>query len=220
MAKQRFLSNMSHELRTPLQAIIGYADLLRQQQQPSRDGIEAIYQSSGHLLQVVNEVLDYNRIISGKFTFSQQPVHVRDLLEEVIAAMRGQATEKALELQANIDLRGSDRILADPFRLKQILYNLLGNAIKFTERGKVSLTVTDDQRGRRTRLTFRVADTGIGIAPEDTNRIFQQYEQGGTKSRQPGTGLGLSIRSEEHTSELQSLMRTLVADLFLKKTHP
>src|SRR3546814_6815620 len=80
-------------------------------------------------------------LISGKFTFSQQPVHVRDLLEEVIAAMRGQATEKALELQANIDLRGSDRILADPFRLKQILYNLLGDAIKFTERGKVSLTV-------------------------------------------------------------------------------
>src|SRR3546814_11592502 len=107
--------------------------------------------------------------------------------------MRGQATEKCLEFKANSDLKGCDRILAYPVRLKQILYNLLGNAIKFTGRGKVSRTVTDDQRGRRTRLTFRVADTGIGIAPEDTNRIFQQYEQGATKSRQPGTGLGLSI---------------------------
>src|SRR3546814_9073990 len=87
MAKQRFLSNMSHELRTPLQAIIGYADLLRQQQQPSRDGIEAIYQSSGHLLQVVNEVFDYTRIISRKFNLSKTLSHVLDLREEVILAI-------------------------------------------------------------------------------------------------------------------------------------
>src|SRR3546814_2655373 len=125
MAKQRFLSNMSHELRTPLQAIIGYADLLRQQQQPSRDGIEAIYQSSGHLLQVVNEVLDYNRIISGKFTFSQQPVHVRDLLEEVIAAMRGQRSEEHTS-----ELQSLMRISYAVFCLKKKKHTTIKNKVQ------------------------------------------------------------------------------------------
>ncbi|QEC51351.1 signal transduction histidine kinase [Anseongella ginsenosidimutans] len=195
MAKQRFLSNMSHELRTPLQSIIGYADLLRQQERPDKSDVEAIYRSSGHLLQVVNEVLDYNRIISGNFTFRNEVVNLRELLEEVIAVIRSQAAGKSLRLLSNIDLRGPGLILADPFRLKQILYNLLGNAVKFTDEGQVSLTVTDEPLGRKSRLTFRVADTGVGIPKEDLSRIFQQYEQGGGVSKQPGTGLGLHIVS-------------------------
>lgn len=194
-AKQRFLSNMSHELRTPLQSIIGYADLLRQQEQPEKKDVEAIYHSSEHLLQVVNEVLDYNRIISGKFTFQNSVINIKELLDEVVATMRSQAQKKALQLLFRMDIRGSGYIIADPFRLKQVLYNLLGNAIKFTESGTVSLSVTDEPRGRKTRLIFKISDTGAGIQKEDINRIFHQYEQAGpgTEAKHSGTGLGLNI---------------------------
>lgn len=195
MAKQRFLSNMSHELRTPLQSIIGYSDLLRQQEHADRKDLDAIYRSAEHLLHVVNEVLDYNRIISGKFTFHNRAVDIRELLEEVTATMQSQASAKSIQLLSHIDLRGAEWIMADPFRLKQILYNLLGNAIKFTHEGMVKLTVTDEPMGKRTRLQFRVEDTGIGIPKEDINRIFKQYEQSGGASTQPGTGLGLHIVS-------------------------
>jgi signal transduction histidine kinase/DNA-binding response OmpR family regulator len=195
MAKQRFLANMSHEIRTPLQSIIGYADLLRQQEKPSKKHIEAIFHSSEHLLHIVNEVLDYSRIISGKFTFEQRDFDLHQLLEEVISVMRPQAEKKLLPLELVNNISSNGFINGDPFRLKQLLYNLIGNAIKFTDKGQVTLTVdeTPGEEAGTALMTFTVTDTGVGITSKDVQRIFNQFEQAGDASHQNGTGLGLSI---------------------------
>lgn len=199
-AKQRFLSNMSHEIRTPLQSIIGYSELIRQQEHPQRKDVDAIYHSSAHLLQIVNEVLDYNRIISGKFTFSEKVFDMEQLLDEVISVMRPQAERKLLEIHTDITLSGQKYVEGDPFRLKQILYNLLGNAIKFTTAGSVALSVFFKRQGERLHFTFIVKDTGIGMTEEESKRIFNEFEQVNTAENEDlnktGAGLGLSIIKE------------------------
>ncbi len=196
-AKQRFLSNMSHEIRTPLQSIIGYAELIRHQQYPEKKDIEAIYNSSEHLLQIVNEVLDYNRIISGKFTFSTLTFDMEKLLDEVISVMRPQAELKSLKMVADFELEGAKYVDGDPFRLKQILYNLLGNAVKFTHEGQVSLSAVFKRQAEQLHFTFSVKDTGIGLSEEETKRIFNEFEQGNSYGSETlntnGTGLGLAI---------------------------
>ena len=197
LAKQRFLSNMSHEIRTPLQSIIGYAEIIKQQPNPNKKDIEAIYSSSGHLMQIVNEVLDYNRIISGKFSFSNEIFGMRQLLDEVVTVMQLHADKKAIELRTVYDSKVESHVTGDPFRLKQILFNLLGNAIKFTQRGSVTLTVTGKQHGDDIAYHFEVTDTGIGLSPEDISRIFNEFEQAGDeKQGHAGTGLGLPITKE------------------------
>jgi len=197
MAKQRFLSNMSHEIRTPLQSIIGYAELIRNQEHPKLKDIDAIYHSSEHLLQIVNEILDYNRIISGKFTFQQKPFSIAELLEEVIFVMKPQATQKKLILETEIELNGIEFVEGDPFRLKQILYNLLSNAIKFTQEGKVTLTVLYKRQQENLHFTFMVKDTGVGLTEEDSQRIFKEFEQIDSLDKdvinKSGAGLGLTI---------------------------
>ena len=197
MAKQRFLSNMSHEIRTPLQSIIGYAEIIRNQQHPEQKNIDAIYRSSEHLLQIVNEILDYNRIISGKFTFVDKPFNIRELLDEVISVMQPQAEQKQLNMRTEIDLHGTEYIVGDPFRLKQILYNLLSNAIKFTQAGEVVLTVFYKRQSDNLHFTFIVKDTGIGLSEEESNRIFNEFEQIDTPDKEvinnAGAGLGLTI---------------------------
>jgi signal transduction histidine kinase/CheY-like chemotaxis protein/HPt (histidine-containing phosphotransfer) domain-containing protein len=194
-AKQRFLSNMSHEIRTPLQSIIGYAELIRQQIRPERKDIDAIYYSSEHLLQIVNEVLDYNRIVSGKFTFAEESFSIRGLLEEVILILRPQAEKKNLSLRTALELDHIGYITGDPFRLKQILLNLLGNAIKFTAAGEVLLSVYYKRKGSDLHFTFVVKDTGIGFSEQDASHIFGEFEQ--SESTGPnvkeGSGLGLAI---------------------------
>lgn len=193
-AKQRFLSNMSHELRTPLQSIIGYAEQLRY---ANKDGekINVIYQSSQHLLQIVNEVLDYNRINSGKFNFQKEVLNIQDLAEEVATAMRPQAKQKNIELHLSTRIAGNGLVLGDAFRLKQILFNLVGNAIKFTDKGEVLLQVSSTDYGTNTDINYRIQDTGPGIPPEDIDKIFDEFEQS-TNSDSGihfGNGLGLSI---------------------------
>lgn len=196
-AKQRFLSNMSHEIRTPLQSIIGYAEVIRQQEQPKPKDIDAIYHSSEHLLQIVNEVLDYNRIISGKFTFADKPFDIVKLLEEVVSVMRPQAERKSLGLITEVALHETKYITGDPFRLKQILYNLLGNAIKFTNEGEVVLSVFYKRQAEHLHFTFMVKDTGIGLSEAATAVIFNEFEQVNAPDNevlnQAGTGLGLTI---------------------------
>ncbi|TKC04256.1 hybrid sensor histidine kinase/response regulator [Pedobacter frigoris] len=196
-AKQRFLSNMSHEIRTPLQSIIGYSELIRHQEHPKSTDIDAIYNSSEHLLQIVNEVLDYNRIISGKFTFSNKVFDIRDLMEEVIAIMRPQAESRSLKMIADLDLQELRYVNGDPFRLKQILFNLLGNAVKFTNHGKISLSVNYKRKEDNLHFTFSVKDTGIGLSEEETKRIFNEFEQANSYDNdvvnRKGTGLGLTI---------------------------
>lgn len=197
MAKQRFLSNMSHEIRTPLQSIIGYSEIIRKQAHPQRKDVEAIYHSSEHLLQIVNEVLDYNRIISGKFTFQEKAFDMVELLNEVVSVMRAQAENKMLSLRTEFDLEGLAYVEGDPFRLKQILYNLLGNAIKFTPRGEVVLAVFYKRQGDLLHFTFMVKDTGIGLTEAESKRIFNEFEQASPVENEEvnkaGAGLGLPI---------------------------
>ena len=196
-AKQRFLSNMSHEIRTPLQSIIGYAELIKQQKYPQAKDIDAIYHSSEHLLQIVNEVLDYNRIISGKFTFSNKVFDVGQLLEEVISVIRPQAEAKSLKMLTDFDLKGLKYIYGDPFRLKQILYNLLGNAVKFTEAGNIVLSAFYKRQNENIHFTFIVKDTGIGLSEENSKIIFNEFEQVNAQETEvvnsTGAGLGLTI---------------------------
>lgn len=196
MAKQRFLSNMSHEIRTPLQSIIGYAELIRQQEHPRRNHIEAIYQSSGHLMQIVDEVLDYNRIISGKFTFTNAAFNMLEVLNEVASVVRFQAEKKRLKLELKANFTPEMYVNGDAFRLKQVLYNLLGNAIKFTEQGSVQLIVSCARHSERANFTFRVDDTGMGMAPADLQKIFNEFEQADNNRTQIGTGLGLTISKQ------------------------
>ncbi|PST83521.1 hybrid sensor histidine kinase/response regulator [Pedobacter yulinensis] len=197
MAKQRFLSNMSHEIRTPLQSIIGFSKLIGEQEKPERRHIEAIHHSSEHLLQIVNEVLDYNRIVSGELTFSEQVFSMPQLLDEVLAAMRPHAEAKSLSLAATYDLHEVEFVKGDPFRLKQVLFNLLGNAVKFTMQGSITLAVSCKTQAEELHFSFSVRDTGIGFDEADSIRIFREFEQVEMPEKsiinQTGTGLGLVI---------------------------
>lgn len=196
-AKQRFLSNMSHEIRTPLQSILGYAELISQQDQPNKKDVDAIYQSSIHLLQIVNEVLDYNRIISGEFSFNNQVFDVKKVFDEVTSVMRPLAEQKSLQLYTNLDLDNIEFVKGDAFRLKQILFNLLGNAVKFTLRGEISLAVSCKKQMDNLHFNFTIKDTGIGFEEKDISKIFNEFEQIESPEKyvinQTGTGLGLPI---------------------------
>lgn len=193
-AKQRFLSNMSHELRTPLQSIIGYSEQLKLDNKESEKA-NIIYQSSEHLLQIVNEVLDYNRIISGNFNFQQDIIDLESLCQEVIRTVKAQADEKNITLNIATRISGQGLVIGDAFRLKQILFNLLGNAIKFTSEGKVVLEVTSTDYGKKADINFRVQDTGSGIPKKDIDKIFDEFEQSTSAGSGVhfGNGLGLSI---------------------------
>jgi signal transduction histidine kinase/CheY-like chemotaxis protein len=193
-AKQRFLANMSHEIRTPLQSIIGYAELVKKQEVPQKKDLEAIYQSSNHLLQIVNEVLDYSRITSGKFTFKNLPFKIAATLEEVLLTMQPQADKKSITLSKQFELP-ADWVFGDPFRLKQILFNLLSNAIKFTDQGSVYFTASGKKDGARIHFQFIIKDTGIGITDKRIGQIFNAFENHNAvdETQYASTGLGLSI---------------------------
>jgi len=194
-AKQRFLANMSHELRTPLQSIIGYSEQLKQGDIHDGNKIDAIYQSSEHLLQIVNEILDYSRITSGKITLKEQPFAISGLVDNVVSVMKTQAQTKGLVLDLKTRILGSGHVIGDPFRIKQILFNLLSNAIKFTDRGKVTLLVSTVVYDEKTELNIVVKDTGKGIPEGDLERIFNDFEQSENANSGVyfGSGLGLSI---------------------------
>ncbi len=193
--KERFLSNMSHEIRTPLQSIIGYTEQILKTAQPSHANKEAIYQSARHLLQIVNEILDYNRLVAGRFHLEPQPFDLQQTLEEVCMSMAVQAKQKGLEFMTQLELTEGCYLNGDAFRLKQILYNLLGNAIKFTDQGSVNLFANMQCNDAFCQVQFSVHDTGIGISEENIQRIFNQFEQASGLNREyyGGTGLGLSI---------------------------
>ena len=195
LSRQRFLSNMSHEIRTPLQSIIGYTEQLSQQELPDKNYIKAVQTSSEHLLSVINEILDYNRIISGIFTFESVDFDIKNVVNEVISILKYQAAQKNIELIYDEALVHEAFLNGDPFRLKQVLLNLLGNAIKFTEKGNVSLIITNQQEGDKEWYEFRVSDTGIGIPNDMLEIIFNRFERINLpfEQRYSGTGLGLGI---------------------------
>jgi len=194
--KQKFLSNMSHEIRTPLQSIIGYTELVQREEdtQNQRKFLGVVHQSSLHLLHIVNEILDFNRINSDKFVITCKPFNLLSVVEQVVDIIAIQAQRKNLVFEKNIELPDQSRIVyGDPFRLKQILLNLLNNAVKFTNAGSVGLKISEVYGEDKVHYTFEVRDTGIGISKSDQDRIFNEFEQAPTEQLSQGSGLGLSI---------------------------
>ncbi len=196
-AKSDFLANMSHEIRTPLTAVLGYADLLLDREAVPTEEHEAlatIRRNGGHLLQLVDDALDISRIEAGKLRVERRACDPAQVIEETVAMLRVRAVEKRLEFGVEYASALPARIETDASRLRQILINLLGNAIKFTERGGVRLVVRHQQEPAP-RLYAEVIDTGIGISPEYVARLFEPFSQADTSStrRFGGTGLGLAI---------------------------
>ena len=205
-SKDQFLANMSHELRTPLHAILGYADLVGAGAlpEPSRQEALATIASSGrHLLSLINDLLDLSRIRSGHLELNPAPLQLAALLEEIAAMVRVEARRKGLDFFLNVPAGLPEMVEADGKRLRQILLNLLGNAIKFTDSGGVTLDVDcAPVEGGKVALRVSVQDTGVGISAKDTTRIFAPFEQAEEGQKQEsGVGLGLAI-----TRELARLM--------------
>lgn len=195
-AKSQFLANMSHEIRTPLAAIIGYGETLLEPDlspQEKRSSAETVVRSGRHLLELVNDILDHSKIDANKLAVDVVSVDLPELLDEIRAFFAPRAREKGLEFSIVCEYPLPERILTDPTRLRQIIINLCGNALKFTEKGSISLSIRCD-RAQET-LVARVVDTGIGMKPEQLLRLFDPFAQGSAAiSRQyGGTGLGLSI---------------------------
>lgn len=191
--KSKFLASMSHELRTPLNAIVGFSGLLADEtagtlNQKQRRYLSHIQNGSNHLLRMINDVLDLSKIEAGQLEIRNEEFQVRDLLPEVLATIRPLASAKNIELSYHLEARNA--IYADPVRLKQILYNLLSNALKFTpESGQIRVESADENN--MVRMT--VADTGIGIHAAEHDSVFEEFRQVEGERAKEGTGLGLAI---------------------------
>jgi len=197
-AKSDFLAGMSHELRTPLNAVLGYAQLLAMDgglNVEQARGVDTIHQSGMHLLALINDILDLARIEAGHTELNPAPVKLADLLTSCVSLMKVKADEKQLALRLAIAGELPQAVVADERRLRQVLLNLLGNAIKFTDKGSVTVSASVEPRSpEQVLLRLDVEDTGVGMAPEDLERIFKPFEQVGSEDRRSGgTGLGLAI---------------------------
>ncbi len=216
-AKTEFLANMSHELRTPLNGILGYAEILNRSQtwgEKEKKGIKIIHQCGSHLLTLINDILDISKIEARKLELQPQPIHLPSFLQGIAEIIRIRTEKKGVDFVYLADVNLPEGILTDPKRLRQVLINLLGNAAKFTEKGKVTfkVKVIDSMAAQKqneyqipedsVRLRFQIKDTGIGMSPDSLEKIFQPFEQVGEgKRHSEGTGLGLAI-----THNIVSLM--------------
>ena len=195
-AKSMFLANMSHELRTPLNAVIGLADLLllasgEPLTAKQHEYLRGIASSGRHLLEMVNDVLDLAKIEAGKDRLELGPVAMGDVIDEAVRVLAAVAQARGVQLETAVE-PDTPPVVADPLRLRQILYNLISNAVKFTDRdGRVRVSAGADSRG----VSIRVADTGVGIAAENMAHLFRPFEQLALPSgdRPGGTGLGLAL---------------------------
>lgn len=202
-AKSEFLANMSHELRTPLNGILGYAQILDRAKdlpEKAQRGVSIIYQCGTHLLTLINDVLDLSKIEARRLELSPAAIHFPAFLQGVVEICQIRAEQKGIQFIYQPDAQLPEGIYADEKRLRQVLLNLIGNAIKFTDKGSVTLSVelSVDQRDPDLRqVLFQIADTGVGIASEDLSKLFQAFEQVGDRKRQSeGTGLGLAISQQ------------------------
>ncbi len=201
-SKTEFLANMSHEIRTPMTAILGYADLLSELgtcehcplSPQAASAIETIKRNGEHLLDIINDILDISKIEADKMTIEAVPTDLAKLVSDVLITMQVKSQAKGLILESRSEAPIPSTILTDPTRVRQILVNLIGNAIKFTEHGRVLLTLSY-QVTEKPLLKIAVEDTGIGMTAEQTGKLFQAFEQADSSMtrRFGGTGLGLRI---------------------------
>ena len=200
-AKAEFLANMSHEIRTPMNGVIGMTDILAHTSlsQTQRHYVETIRNSGDTLLTLINDILDFSKIEAGKLEIHATAIDLRDLVENTAEQLAERAQRKGLQLLVEYELSAPTTVIGDPIRIRQILTNLLGNAIKFTQQGDVRVQVTGAPQQSREAgpaiVTLAVTDTGAGISPEGQARLFQSFSQvdGSSTRVHGGTGLGLSI---------------------------
>lgn len=197
-AKETFLANMSHEIRTPMNAIAGFTNQLLQSKltKDQAEQLQIVKKSSDHLLRIINDILDYSKIESGKLGFESVGFSPKQLLNEVVLLMQPAAADKGLTIQTEISSAVPSICIGDPVRLRQIVINLVANAIKFTEKGEINIRFAAVQKGvDAVSLQVTVQDTGIGIGEEKLKTIFNEFEQADTSNARKygGTGLGLTI---------------------------
>ncbi|MDR1613002.1 MAG: response regulator [Planctomycetota bacterium] len=214
-AKSSFLARMSHEIRTPMNAIIGMGDLAyRDYGTPqAREYIAEIRHSGRYLLSIINDLLDFSKIESGNFRINSSPYHVSSLLNDVLTIIGVRAGEKSLRLQIEIAPDIPRRLIGDEVRIRQIMLNLLSNALKYTHKGGLTFSAKSAPRDPGVELTFSVEDTGIGIRPEDMENLFKDFVRLDRTSEDAveGTGLGLSIS--------RSLCRAMDGDITAASVH-
>ena len=199
-AKTTFLNNMSHDIRTPMNAIIGFTNIaLKQEPKPEvRNCLNKISNSSEHLLTLINDVLDISRIESGKVKFVPIPVDIRTVADTVLGIMQGFLHNRSIEFRTNLAIPETPYVLADAVRIREVLVNILGNAVKFTEDGgsiEFDTSYHPGEDDRHMMVRYRVADTGVGMTEEFTEHIFDEFsqEESSARTQYKGTGLGMTI---------------------------
>jgi signal transduction histidine kinase len=199
--QEQFLANTSHEIRTPMNGIIGMTNQLKDTPLTvdQREYLSAINESANSLLVIINDLLDLSKINAGKMTFEILPFHIAELFKNLIYSLQFRSAEKNIRLVSSIDEKIPSVLFGDSVRLNQILLNLIGNAIKFTEKGEVNIVaklLKDD--GKKVLILFSVQDTGIGIQEQKLNTIFDSFTQASSQTNRKygGTGLGLAIAKQ------------------------
>jgi PAS domain S-box-containing protein len=198
-AKSEFLANMSHEIRTPMNGVLGMAELLSKTELDTKQSTftEIILKSGQALLTIINDILDFSKIDAGQLSLENAPFEMPNVVEDVAALVSNRVLEKDLELLVKLDPKLPHMLVGDQGRLRQVLTNLIGNAVKFTEQGHVLVSVGCAVDGDSAKLSIAVQDTGIGIPEDQVEKVFEKFNQADTSStrRHEGTGLGLAISS-------------------------